>query len=284
MSAVRRWAALTRRELLKLGRNPQAIATSLLIPILYLILFGQGFNFTNLLNSNPFLSPDQKTQYIHETFLGAPDYFSYFSAGMVGFVAVTATLFVGANVIFDKLFGTLKRTAASPATATDIFGARLVAGSLQPVGLAFLVLGLSVLLGDIGLAGLHVSVAVSVLGAAEVVVAILLLSVMFASLFLSLGFTIDQPQTYFAVVNAINLPVLLTSAALYPWGLMPVWLQTIASYNPVTLAVWVLRITFFGDSYYAYPAWVYLAGLFAWAVGMFAVATILTRRALAPRK
>lgn len=283
MSAVRRWAALTRRELLKLARNPAAIGTSLLLPILYLLLFGQGLNFSSLLNSSP-LPPAEKALVLQQNLLGAPDYFSYFAAGMVGFVAVTATLFVGANVIFDKLFGTLKRTSASPATATDIFGARLVAGSLQPVGLAFLVLGLSILLGKIGLSGLHISASVSVVGAAEVVVAILLLSVMFASLFLSLGFTIEQPQTYFAVVNAINLPVLLTSAALYPWGTMPVWLQTIASYNPVTLSVWVLRINFFGGAYYTYPAWLYLLGLLAWAVGMFTVATLLTRRALAPKR
>jgi ABC-2 type transport system permease protein len=283
MSSVRRWAALTRRELLKLARNPAAIGTSLLLPILYLVLFGQGFNFSSFLSS-PYLTPDQRLTLLHSNLLGAPDYFSYFSAGMVGFVAVTATLFVGANVIFDKLFGTLKRTSASPATATDIFGARLFAGSIQPVALAFLVLGLAILLGELGLSGLHITASVSAVGAAEIVVAILLLSVMFASLFLSLGFTIEQPQTYFAVVNAINLPVLLTSAALYPWGAMPVWLQTIASYNPVTLAVWVLRINFFGDTYYTYAAWFYLLGLFAWAVGMFTVATLLTRRALAPRK
>ena len=283
MSAVRRWAALTRRELLKLARNPAAIVTSLMLPILYLVLFGQGFNFSSLLKASPLLTPAQQELLLQQSLLGAPDYFSYFAAGMVGFVAVTATLFVGANVIFDKLFGTLKRTAASPATATDIFGARLVAGSLQPVGLAFLVLGLAVLLGHFGLSGLHITASVSVLGAFEVVVAILLLSVMFASLFLSLGFTIEVPQTYFAVVNAINLPVLLTSAALYPWASMPVWLQTIASYNPVTLAVWVLRINFFGDSYYRYAAWVYLLGLLAWAIGMFVIATLLTRRALAPK-
>lgn len=279
---VRRWSALTKRELLKIARNPAAIATSLMLPILYLILFGQGFNFTSFLNS-PYLSPTQRTQLLHQYLLGAPDYFSYFAAGMVGFVCVTATLFVGANVIFDKLFGTLKRTAASPATAADIFGSRLVAGSIQPVGLAFLVLGLAVLLGDVGLAGLHVSATVTVVGAAEIVVAILLLSLMFASLFLALGFTIEQPQTYFALVNAINLPVLLTSAALYPWGAMPAWLQGIASYNPITLAVEVLRIDLFGGAFYPYAAWVYLLGLIGWAVTMFAVATFLTQQALAPK-
>lgn len=277
---VRRWSALTKRELLKIARNPPAVATSLMLPILYLILFGQGFNFTSSLNALP---PAQRTSALNSLVLGAPDYFSYFAAGMVGFVGVTATLFVGANVIFDKLFGTLKRTAASPATATDIFAARLVAGSIQPVGLAFLVLGLAILLGYAGLAGLHVTASVSVLGAAEIVFGILLLSLMFASLFLALGFTIDQPQTYFAVVNAINLPVLLTSAALYPWGAMPAWLQGIASYNPITLAVEVLRINLFGGGFYPYAAWVYLLGLMGWAAAMFAIATLLTQRALAPK-
>ncbi|MGA8604341.1 MAG: ABC transporter permease [Thermoplasmata archaeon] len=277
---VRRWGALTRRELLKISRNPAAIATSLMLPILYLLLFGQGFNFTSSLNALP---PDQRTQALNSLLLGAPDYFSYFAAGMVGFVCVTATLFVGANVIFDKLFGSLKRTAASPATATDIFGSRLVAGSIQPVALAFLVLGLAILLGNVGLAGLHVTGGMTVVGAVEIVVAILLLSLMFASLFLALGFTIEQPQTYFALVNAINLPVLLTSAALYPWGAMPAWLQGIASYNPITLAVEVLRINLFGGAFYPDAAWVYLLGLIGWAAAMFAIATILTQRALAPK-
>ena len=278
---VRRWTALTKRELLKISRNPAAIGTSLMLPILYLLLFGQGFNFGAFLNSE---SSAERAQFYAQYLLGAPDYFSYFAAGMVGFVTVTATLFVGANVIFDKLFGTLKRSVQSPATATDIFGARLVAGAVQPVGLAFLVLGLAILLGKVGLAGLNVTASVGVVSGLEIVVAVLLLSSMFASLFLALGFTIEQPQTYFAVVNAINLPVLLTSAALYPWGLMPSWLQNIASYNPITLAVEVLRIDLLGGAYYPAPAWRYLLALVAWAVEMFAIATYLTARAMAPKR
>jgi ABC-2 type transport system permease protein len=265
---MRELLALTRRELLRIARNPQAIATSLLLPILYLVLFGQGFNF-------PYPSNDIN---------GAPDYFSYFSAGMAGFVAVTATLFLGANVIFDRLFGVLKRTSATPASATSIFGSRLLAGVAQPIGLAFLVLGLAVLLGHVGLAGLSISSGVTVLGAAEVVAAIVILSLMFASLFLAIGFSLQQPQTYFAVVNAINLPVLLTSAALYPFGRLPDWLKTIASYNPVTLAVEVIRLNLFSGTagYYPYTAPVYLAGLVGWAVAMIVVAILLARRALGP--
>ncbi|MGI0130009.1 MAG: ABC transporter permease [Thermoplasmata archaeon] len=277
---IRELGALTRRELLRLGRNPQAIATSLLLPILYLVLFGQAFDIGSLLPPTP-----QGHLELLATFRGAPSYFSYFSAGMTGFVAVTATLFIGANVIFDRLFGILKRTAASPATATSIFGSRLLAGMLQPVGLAFLVLGLAILLGHLGLTGLDVTASLTVVGAVEIVLAILILSAMFASLFLAIGFTIEQPQSYFAVVNAVNLPVLLTSAALFPWGIMPAWLQTIASYNPITIAVNVLREDLFAgaSAYYPYSPAEYLLALLAWALAMFVLATLLARRALAPR-
>jgi ABC-2 type transport system permease protein len=273
---IRELNALTRRELLRIARNPQAIITALLLPILYLLLFGQAFNLGAVL-AGPELA---------RVLRGAPSYFSYFSAGMAGFVAVTATLFIGANVIFDRLFGVLKRTAASPATATSIFGSRLLAGSIQPIGLAFLVLGLAVLLGKLGLTGLDVTASVTPVGAAEVVLAVVILSAMFASLFLAIGFSIEQPQTYFAVVNAINLPVLLTSVALYPWGIMPVWLQNVASYNPITLAVNVLRENLFAGAtaYYPYDPAVYLLGLFGWAMVMFVLATLLARRALAPRR
>jgi len=277
---IRELNALTRRELLRIARNPQAIFTSLLLPILYLVLFGQAFNLNSIGHG---AIPPAAFLVIYR---GAPSYFSYFSAGMAGFVSVTATLFIGANVIFDRLFGVLKRTAASPATATSIFGSRLLAGAIQPIGLAFLVLGLAILLGHLGLSGLNVTASVTAVGATEVVLAIVILSMMFASLFLAIGFSIEQPQTYFAVVNAINLPVLLTSAALFPWGTMPAWLQNVASYNPITLAVNVLRENLFAGatSYYPYDPAVYLLGLFGWALAMFVVATLLARRALAPRR
>jgi ABC-2 type transport system permease protein len=277
---IRELTALTRREVLRIVRNPQAIFTSLLLPILYLVLFGQAFNLQNLGGGRI------PGAYFLDAFRGAPSYFSYFSAGMAGFVAVTATLFLGANVIFDKLFGILKRTAATPAPATSIFGSRLLAGSIQPIGLAFLVLGLSILLGHLGLNGLEVTASMTAIGVGEIVLAVVILSMMFASLFIAIGFSLEQPQSYFGVVNAINLPVLLTSAALYPWGTMPAWLQNVASYNPITLAINVMRENFFGGSlnYYPYPPWVYLLGLLGWALAMFVVATLLARRALAPRK
>lgn len=275
---MRALVALTKREVRRIVRNPQAVATGLMLPILYLVLFGQAFNFGKIYAGDP--------AGLLLLLRGAPSYFSYFAAGMAGFVAVTATLFIGANVIFDRMFGTLKRTASAPVGPAPIFLSRMIAGCIQPIALAFLVLGLAILLGDAGLAGLSVTASFSAIGAGEILLAIVILSAMFASLFLAIGFSIETPQTYFAIVNIINLPVLLTSAALYPWGILPSWLQTIASYNPITLCVEVLRENLFSGSsnYYPYPPWYYLLGLIGWAAAMFVIATLLAARALGPKK
>jgi ABC-2 type transport system permease protein len=280
---LREFTALTRREFIKLARNPQAIFTSLLLPLLYLLLFGQGFN----INPTEFLpkttTPAAIALILDGYFRGAPNYYSYFAAGMVGFVAVTATLFLGANVIFDKLFGVFKRTRGTPAPTAAVFGSRLVAGSTQPIALALFVLGLALLFKHVpGLNGLEITQSVGVLGVVYVVLAIVLLTLMFATLFLTFGVLIDVPQTYFAAVNLLNLPVLLTSDALYPWGAMPPWLQNISQYNPVSLAVNVLRETFFGSSAYPYPPGIYLLGLLGWAAVLIGIALALVRRALRP--
>jgi ABC-2 type transport system permease protein len=270
-------AALTRRELLRLARNPAAIFTSLLIPILYLTLFGQGFS--KLAGGGGLVLPPGY-------FLSSPNFYSNFAIGMVGFVAVTGTLFTGANVIFDKLFGIFKRIAASPASSMAVFGSRVIAGAIQPTLLAFFVLGLAIGLGHSGvssLSGLDITQALTPIGLVEIVVAIMMLSAMFAGLFVAFGFVLTQPQSYFAVVNTINLPVLFTSNAIYPWGAMPDWLKTVASYNPVSLAINVLRENFFGTAYYPYPPEVYLAGLAAWMIAIFVLATWLARRTLMPK-
>jgi ABC-2 type transport system permease protein len=269
----RELGALTRREFIKLARNPQAIFTALLLPILYLLLFGNGFSFN--FGTNPAI--------LAFYFRGAPDYYSYFACGMVGFVAVTATLFIGANVIFDKLFGVFRRTRGTPAPSAAVFGSRLIAGSAQPILLAFFVMGLALLFAHVsGLHGLTITASVGVVGALEIVAAIVLLSIMFATLFLTFGILLDVPQTYFAAVNVINLPVLLTSDALYPWGTMPSWLQNVSSYNPVSLCVNVLREVMFGSGAYPYGPGIYLLGLFAWTAVLVSIAIVLVRRALRP--
>ncbi len=268
--------ALLRRRFVRWTRAPTWIVAGLLTPILYLLLFGQAFDLGKLVPSNP-----QAQAGLISALQGAPDYFSYFALGMVGMVAVTSALFSGTGVIFDKQLGILQRTIATPVRRSTIFLSELLFYAFLVVLPILIVLGLSLAFAHIpGLVGLSVTEAVGWQGAAEVLVAILVLSVAFTSLFLAFGFLLSRPESYFGVVNLLNLPILFTSSALFPRGTSPAWLQSITNYNPISLAVDVLRETFFGTAYYPYPPAVYLLGLLGWAVGLSGIALLLASRAL----
>jgi ABC-2 type transport system permease protein len=263
--------ALIQRRFMRWLRAPTWIVAGLLTPILYLVLFGQAFDLGHIVN------PSQLTVAL----LGAPDYFSYFALGMVGMVAVTSSLFAGTGVIFDKQLGILQRTIATPVRRSTIFLSELLFYGFLVILPILIVLGLSLAFAHIpGLTGLSITAHVGWLGALEVLCAIFVLAIAFTSLFLAFGFLLSRPESYFGVVNLLNLPILFTSNALFPYGTSPQWLRTVTAYNPISLAVEVMRETFFGGQYYAYPSWVYLSGLVAWALALVGLALTLASRAL----
>jgi ABC-2 type transport system permease protein len=274
----RELAALMRREALRYVRTPIWIVSSLMIPLLYLVLFGQGFNLGKLF-------PGGGGPALTAALLGAPNYFSYFCVGMVGFVALTMALFSGATIIFDKELGVQQRLIATPAPRAALFAAPLLFRSVMGCVPAFLVLALSAAFAHIrGLVGLTVTANVTALGVAEIVGATLLLSIGFNSLFIAFGFALSKPDSYFGIVNMLNLPILFTSNALYPQSTMPAWLQNIVAYNPVSLTVNVLRENLFQtDGYLPYGPGVYLLGLVGWVALIMLIALVIARRALSQK-
>lgn len=290
-------AALLKREYLRWIRAPMWIVAGLLTPILYLALFGQAFNLAALAPPQS-VDPYGFAIYIRDI-QGAPDYFSYFAVGMVGMVAVTSALFAGTGVIFDKQLGIMQRTIATPTPRSIIFASVLIFRGILVVIPIGIVLGLALLFAHIpGVIGLAITATVTPLGAGEVLLAILVLAMAFTSLFLAFGFVFARVESYFGVVNLLNLPILFTSTALYPQGTAPAWLQNITQYNPVSLAVDVMRENFFAsptyngpntgsppfpggaDYVWPHPAWVYLGGLLVWAVALVVLALLLASRAL----
>jgi ABC-2 type transport system permease protein len=268
--------ALLKREYLRWVRAPMWIVAGLMTPVLYLLLFGQAFNLGALVGSSP-----QGEAALRAALWGAPDYFSYFAVGMVGMVAVTSALFAGTGVIFDKQLGIMQRTIATPVRRSTIFSSILLFRGFLVVLPIFIVLGLALAFAHVpGLVGLTVTQGVGALGVGAVILAVFILAIAFTSLFLAFGFLFSRVESYFGVVNLLNLPLLFTSNALYPVGTEPGWLQNITAYNPISLAVDVMRETFFGSSFYPHPVYVYLLGLMAWAVGLVALALVLAARAL----
>jgi len=267
--------SLIRREFIRWIRAPTWVISGLMSPILYLLLFGQAFNLGKL------LPPGTPASALSSALSGAPDYFSYFAVGMVAFASVTAAMFSGTGIIFDKQLGILQRILSTPISRRSVFLSSLTFRGILTLIPAFLVVGFALLLAHVpNVAGLTVGSGISILDAADFLVAALVLSIAFTALFLSFGFAVQRIESYFGVVTILQLPILLTSNAMYPTSIMPAWLQYIVGVNPISLAVNVMRMSLFGTAGYPYPAVVYLAGLIGWAALFVALALLLASRAL----
>jgi ABC-2 type transport system permease protein len=272
----REFAAVVRREFLKWTRVPIWVAGSFLIPVLYLVLFGQAFDLNRLFPAGP-----AGALYVRQALLGAPDYFSYFAVGMVAFVTLTASLYSGTGILFDKQLGIHERMVATPAPRSALFAGALSFRAFCAAWPAFLALGVALAFTRVpGLVGLSVRSSVSLLGVGEIVLAESLLALMFTALFLSFGYVLDSNEAYFGITSLLNLPILFTSNAMFPQSTMPPWLQNVTAYNPASMAIDVMRENLFQTSGYPYPPSVYLLGLLAWAVGVIAAALWLSARAL----
>ncbi|HTP54674.1 MAG TPA: ABC transporter permease [Thermoplasmata archaeon] len=267
--------SLIRREYLRWIRAPTWVISGLMSPILYLLLFGQAFDLGKLLPAGT--PPGVLAQVLS----GAPNYFSYFAVGMVAFASVTAAMFSGTGIIFDKQLGILQRILSTPISRRSVFLSSLVFRGMLTLIPAFLVVGFAFLLVHVpGVTGLSVGAGVGVLDGAQFLVAALILSVAFTALFLSFGFAAQRIESYFGVVTILQLPILLTSNAMYPVSIMPKWLQYLVGFNPISLAVNVMRMSLFGTAGYPYSAGVYLLGLLAWAGLFVALALFLASKAL----
>ncbi len=267
--------SLIRREYLRWIRAPTWVISGLMSPILYLLLFGQAFDLGKL------LPPGTPASALSAVLSGAPNYFSYFAVGMVAFASVTAAMFSGTGIIFDKQLGILQRILSTPISRRSVFLSALTFRGILTLVPAFLVVGFAIVLAYVpDVAGLSVGSGVNVLDAVQFVVAALILSIAFTSLFLSFGFAAQRIESYFGVVTILQLPILLTSNAMYPVNIMPAWLQYVVGINPISLAVNVMRMSLFGTSGYPYSVGVYLLGLLAWTILFVGLAFWLASKAL----
>ncbi len=269
----REFATVVRREFLKWVRVPIWVAGFVVLPFVYLALFGQAFNL------NALFPAGAGTAALRAALLGAPDYFSYFTVGMIGFVVLTNALYAGTGVLFDKQLGIQQRITATPAPRSALFAGTLLFRATMAMIPSFLAIGIGLLFAHIpGLVGLTINGSVTVAGILEIILAAFLLSIMFTALFLAFGYALDQNESYFGLTNLLNLPILFTSNVMFPQTTMPGWLQTLSAYNPISLAVNVARENLFAATGYAYGPEVYLVGLVGWAALVLGGALLVAAR------
>jgi ABC-2 type transport system permease protein len=245
----RAFAGILMREAIRLLRQRGRFLASLVRPLVWLAIFAAGFRAVLGLS----ITPPYETYILYET---------YITPGLVGMVLLFHGMQTGLSMAYDREMGSMRLLLTSPLPRPFLLGARLVAGVLVAVPLAYAFL----------LLARFWDVRPPPLGYLAALPAIALAGLMLGALGLLVSSLVRQLENFAAVMNFVIFPLFFASTALYPhWRLEEAasWLAWVARLNPFSHAVELIR---FALHLRLEP--VALAFVLAAAAAFFALATL----------
>jgi ABC-2 type transport system permease protein len=192
-------------------RDRTRLISSVITPILWLVIFGEGLGFAI-------------------SFTG----FSYTQFLLPGIIAQTllfTSIFLGISVIWDRQFGFMKEILVAPIGRISIF-----IGKMLGIGTAAIFQGIIVILFGviIGVPLTFIAVGLAIPVMILVTVGLTCIGLIIASLMTSL-------ESFGTIVTFVNLPMFFLSGALFPVTSLPYWIKWAFYINPLTYGVDALR-------------------------------------------
>ena len=215
MKTARDIGLLFQRSIIQLLRNPVWVIVGFSTPILYLALF------------TPLLKHVAGTG-------GLPggNVLDLFLPGILSLLAFASGVGPGFTTIFELKAGVIERFRVTPASRFAI----LIGPILATMLMMFVFDAVVVAVG----AGFGFSV--HWLGLAVLAVLLGLLMIIVAAFSIATALATKEISGFAALINGINLPVLLLAGVLLPISLGPTWMRDLAHFNPLYYLVQASRV------------------------------------------
>jgi ABC-2 type transport system permease protein len=210
-ATVAHTGAITLRHVRNFARQPWWIAISLMQPVIYLLLFSQLFQS---LGANP-------------VFRGS--YLDFLLPGIVVMSALSSGGWAGTASIEDMQRGVMDRMLVTPVRRAAVIIGHLGQQAMIVTIQAIFLVVIGLVVGarfDGGIAGLA-----AMLGAS------ILLGTAVGALSHAIALLARTQETLIAASQGIILPMTFLSTTFMTAELMPGWMATVASFNPLTWAV-----------------------------------------------
>lgn len=238
-----------KREALRFFRERSRLFTSIITPLLWLLIFGTGLGsaikFRGMSGS----------------------YQSYIFPGIIGMTILFSSIFGGISVIMDKRYGFLKEMFVAPISRASIVFGKTLGGSTSSVMQGFLILLLA------SFFGINISVLDFIFATAIMII----MSVGIVGIGLFIAAFMDSMEGFNLIMNFIVMPMFLLSGALFPINNLPAWLKFAVYLDPVTYGVDALRAVILGSS--SIPLYIDLIVLIVFAIAIIlSAAFVFTKR------
>jgi len=221
-------AAIAGREVHKFLRQPGRLASSLVRPLLWMVVFAAGFRqVPDLGNVIPF-DPNL-------------DYRLYMAPGLALMVCLFNGMQSSLAMVYDREMGVMRLLLTAPLPRGYLLACKLAGGAFLSVlqAVAFLIVAVW---WQIGLSPLQVIIGLPVL---------ILGALMLSAFGLVLSVYIKQLENFAGTMNFVIFPMFFLSSALYPIARMKdggaEWIYRLAAINPFTHAIEALRAAFYGQ-------------------------------------
>lgn len=210
---------LWQREMMKFFRERSRIITSVVSPLLWIMIFGSGLSGKGGDSGAGAVAP------------GGIDYRVFIFPGILGMSLLFTGMFAGISVIWDRQFGFLKAILASPVKRSSIILGKAIGGAT-----ASMIQG-TILLCFAPLAGARLTIPMAI----EVLPVMFLISMGIVCIGLLIAAFMESMEGFNMIMSFAIMPMFFLSGALYPLSTAPNWLRAASCFDPLTYGVDALR-------------------------------------------
>ena len=203
-----------RRELIRFRSDRLRAFSSLVQPVLFLLVLGTGLS--SLARSGLPAAIDFKT---------------YIYPGVLAMSVLFTALFSAASIVWDREFGFLREMLVAPVSRSAIVIGKCLGGATVATLQGMVILALA------GLAHVPYDAVLFLTLIGE----LLLLSFTLTAFGVMMAARIKQIQAFMALTQMLVMPLFFLSGALYPLNGLPGWLTVLTRLDPLTYIVDPMR-------------------------------------------
>jgi daunorubicin resistance ABC transporter membrane protein len=213
-SDLRAVSIVWRRELIRFRRDRLRAVTSLIQPLLFLLVLGTGLSAL----ASHSLPP-------------GVNFRTFIYPGVLAMSVMFTAIFSAASIVWDREFGFLREMLVAPVSRSAIVVGKILGGATIATFQGIIMLALA------GLAGVPYNPVLLLILAGE----LFLLAFTLTAFGVMMAARITQFQAFMALTQMLVLPLFFLSGALYPLHGLPGWLSVLTRLDPLTYVVYPMR-------------------------------------------
>ena len=226
------------RDMLRFVRFKALLLATLIQPALWLAFFGitMSNNFDRLTATLPVI-PGVRTV----------GYLTFICAGVIAMTTLFTSLFGGTVLLFDRNWGLMRETLASPMPRIHIILGIGLSNMVKSFIQSATIMIFGLLLGVKFFEGYtQLQVLFSLFG---IMFFIGIFSLGFLFLSIAIAITMESPEGMQAVITLMTMPFFFASNALYPVNSFPPILRTLSAVNPLNHLISAIRYFTIGSDF-----------------------------------